>query len=571
MIRKVTRFLSITIVLALLFTLFGCGTSGNTDKQQSSQPASSQTAAPSSGPAEKEKVTLTILMNLTEKLVGVQDDPVAKDIENKTGITLDITSTVGMDLDKQLGALTAANDLPDIVFAGRLPQQRQMLLDAQAIIPLDDLLKTNGTEIINKKAGQYVIDFSKKFYSKDGKLYFIPVRAGVDLQAGFPLTAPYIRWDLYKAIGSPEVMNMDDLLNVLKQMQDKFPKTPEGKKAYAISGCLGDADWNTFSLTAALAFTGYRSIDAPNINGIDTSNLSSLLPDAIDKNGQIWNVLKLFNKAKQMGILDPDAATMKYDQWVNKLKAGQVYYQPFGWLYNSTGDPEKIFLPVPFTGSSINAFTCDYAYSQGQFPYAVSKNCKYPDRAMDLFNYCWSYEGAYNLMNGIQGTNWSMTDGKAQLAEAHAQELKAGKGSSPYFQFAGPLVDERTNSPIYLFYSQDYFDKYVMDSVTKEYCQKYNVLSPVENFRKIANHTWDEAWTYGMTAYSGELKDINMKVQNYCSLNYAKVLITKNDKDFSDAQDKFIKDILDMGAQKLYDFSKADYEKYQVELAAITK
>ena len=77
---------------------------------------------------------------------GVQDDPVTKAVEEKLGITMDIISTSGMDLTAELNALIASDDLPDIV-VGITPEQRQLLVDSEQIIPLDGLVEQYGGEM----------------------------------------------------------------------------------------------------------------------------------------------------------------------------------------------------------------------------------------------------------------------------------------------------------------------------------------------------------------------------------------------------------------------------------------
>ena len=42
-------------------------------------------------------------------------------------------------------------------------------------------------------------------------------------------------WDYYKGVGAPKLNNLDDLLNALKQMQEKYPKTPDGKPIVPIT------------------------------------------------------------------------------------------------------------------------------------------------------------------------------------------------------------------------------------------------------------------------------------------------------------------------------------------------
>ena len=103
-----------------------------------------------------------------------------------------------------------------------------------------------------------------------------------------------------------------------------------------------------------------------------------------------WQLFQYWNKAYQMGILDPECVTMKYDQWVEKIQAGQVLYAPFSWFATVPvmNDPNKTFLPVTFENFENDSFTCSYAYTPGADPYAISKKCKYPERAMELLNRC---------------------------------------------------------------------------------------------------------------------------------------------------------------------------------------
>lgn len=81
--------------------------------------------------AEEKPVTLTVMMHGINQMSGVQDDPVTKAIEERLGITIDVISDSGMDLDMQLNSMIASDDLPDIVIA-MTPEQRSLLLESEA-------------------------------------------------------------------------------------------------------------------------------------------------------------------------------------------------------------------------------------------------------------------------------------------------------------------------------------------------------------------------------------------------------------------------------------------------------
>ena len=514
--------------------------------------------------AEGQKpVTLTVLMHGISQMSGVQNDPVTKAIQERLGITIDVISDSAMDLNMQLNAMIASDDLPDIVVA-MMPEQRQLLIDSDVILPLDDLIAEYGGEITNKEAGKVMLDYSKKLYGAGEATYFVNLHAGEDYDPGLPTVAPYIRWDIYEQIGAPEIKDMDGLLDVLKQMQDAYPQTEDGKKVYAISGCLADPGWNTFSLTAAEAFFGYRKLDNYGLAGTRTCDVTKYINFMENSDSETWELFRFFNRAYQMGILDPDCVTMKYDQWAEKIDAGQVLYTPFGWFGNAPimGDDSKVFLPAKFETFNNDSFTCSYAYSQGQCAYAISKSCKYPEKAMELLNYAWSYEGAYTFINGIEGEDWEVVDGLPQLKPERVAALQEGTAEAPLFaSFFGPYIDERTNTPTNLSRTTQYYENYMMTEHLKNYCEKYGIHAPIENYNTAKYYRWDEAWERGVAPYTDDLKEIDNRLQEYVLTNIPKIVLSEDDAAFEAMRESFMEDVNAIGAQELIEARQSNYEE----------
>lgn len=402
------KLIAVLVAMATLLALIsGCAQkAAPTEKNTTStgtDVTETQGTASQEPEAERENVTLTILLHGGSTVSGVQDDPVTKAIQEKLGITLDVISTNGMDVTATLNALIASDDLPDIVVAVK-QEQGQLLLDSDALLPLDDLVEQYGANIKQSESAQAAMSLTRQFSYQMEENYFIPVLTGENYTSGFPQVAPYIRWDIYEQIGAPAVENMDDLLNVLKQMQDAYPETENGKKVYAISGSLADGAWNNWSLTAIEAALGVRRVHTSGLAYTSTSDPSHLINGFEGDDAPVWRLFEFFNKAYQMGILDPEAATMKHDQFTEKIAAGQVLYTPFnaaGTLIEN--DPDKYFLPVPFEAYENDSFTCSYANSGGQFGYAISKSCEYPERAMELLDYEPNIQGSnlFPLFLGI--------------------------------------------------------------------------------------------------------------------------------------------------------------------------
>ena len=58
----------------------------------------------------------------------------------------------------------------------------------------------------------------------------------------------YLRWDIYAELGYPEISTLEDLLPVLKEMQQLVPVSDSGKPTYAFSFFK---DWDSNLMMAA--------------------------------------------------------------------------------------------------------------------------------------------------------------------------------------------------------------------------------------------------------------------------------------------------------------------------------
>lgn len=563
------RLLALFVAVMLLATLFaGCTKAPAADDVQEPNQGSAQSE---NKPAKKEDVTLTILMHGGTTTSGVQDDAVTKAVQEKLGITMDIITTSGMDLDTTLNAMIASEDVPDIVVAVT-PGQGQLLLESEAIIPLNDLIDEYAPHIKenkNAQAGMY-LNREYTYVTDSGEDYFIPVLSGMNYIAGTPQVAANIRWDIYEQIGMPEVKNIDDLLNVLKQMQDAYPETEDGRKVYAISGSLGDGAWNNWSLTAIEAAIGVRRVHNGGLVYLSTADPTQIINGYEGEDAPTWRLFKLFNKAYQMGILDPDAATMMHDQYWEKLMTGTALYCPFdltGAYVNE--DPGQYFLPVAFSQFENDSFTCSYANSAGQFNYAISATCKNPEKAIELLDFIWSAEGAYLFANGSeQGGNWDLVDGQPQLKAEYVEGVNAGTIEGPLFaNFIGEYVNPETGTPYNLTATDYYYNEYRTTDATKAYCEKYGVDSPLENFTKAEHYVFDTAWQLALPTLEGELKDKSDAIQEYALTYLTKMVYAKSDAEFEAMRQEFLKTVNEMGAQEVFAFYAENYGARAAEMA----
>lgn len=381
--------------------------------------------------AEEETVTLTI-WNTEVLTPGIQTTEVAKVIEEKLGIKMDI---IQGDAQK-FSLLTAGGDLPDIIYTNPAQQNvtAQQLLNSGSVIALDDLLEEYGQNVVTNFPER--LNYSRESMSNgDGKVYFIPVLA-YEEDAEHPNISYTIdslglmtRWDVYKAIGCPEIETTDDYLNALKEMQDYANENDlcSGAQIWAISGW---SDWGIWPwYVANLPEMGYVGIQYGIMN-VETEEVERLYTS-----DAFWECLKFYNKAYNMGILDPDAFTMKNDQFWEKCQNGQVLMAYASWQtdyinmhleanVNADWGYEK--LPSDGYKYVYGITTADAPIGSGSdYATAITTNCEHPEKAMQLIDFLNSEEGARLLYSGVEGVHWTNEDGVVQPTEEYLANCKA--------------------------------------------------------------------------------------------------------------------------------------------------
>jgi hypothetical protein len=57
---------------------------------------------------------------------------------------------------------------------------------------------------------------------------------------------------------------------------------------------------------------------------------------------------------------------------------------------------------------------------------AITKNCKYPDAVVRLYDYTSSFDGIELIYNGVPGEEWNLVDGKPRPTDAILEARKTG-------------------------------------------------------------------------------------------------------------------------------------------------
>lgn len=349
---------------------------------------------------------------------GLQTGWSAKILKDKFNLEMNmIASNLEGGGDAKFATMMASGNLGDIVILGSDSDGKYT--DAIKVGFLLDWTK-NGR--LNKYAPYIVKNFGKVI--QKSKTNFGNGKAVYGL--GYSATDPKnegpsegkdmtehsdLRFDLYQKLGSPEIKSFEDMLPILKEMQKMEPKSESGRPTYGFT-FWKDWDGNMMMYTKAFAaLMGYDEGDSFNDAGFLLFNPEGKSYGCLDPNGPYIRVLKLFNKANQMGLVDPDSISQTFDDVMNKYKDGQIFFCLFPWLDNMYNTVErqnqgKGFQFVPVGGEKV----ISYAFN----PYgaerilAIGSKAKYPERIMEFINWLYTPEGAQTYYYGPRGLTWNL-------------------------------------------------------------------------------------------------------------------------------------------------------------------
>lgn len=355
--------------------------------------------------------------------------------------------------DTKFATMMATGDLGDIVIFGSDTDNKWLdALRANALLDWtkDGLLDTYGKYIVEnypKAIEKNKISFGngKSVYGLGHTVANMPDGPSEGEEMVYHSE---LRWDLYEQIGMPEIETPEDLLHVLKKMQELEPTSESGMPTYGFS-IWSDWDGNMVMYVKAFAaLFGYDEGD-----GFNNAGFLLYSPDdgdcqgALDPDGWYIRTLKLFFNANQMGLLDPDSISQKFDDVIRKYQDGAVLFSLFPWVCNVYNTPERVnqgkgFRYVPIKGQKIISYGFDER--GGTRVISIGAKAEHPERLMELINWLYTPEGVMTNYNGPQGLTWEMKDGRPVLTEFGKQALPNNPVEVPA-EFGGGTYQDGQN------------------------------------------------------------------------------------------------------------------------------
>ena len=245
----------------------------------------------------------------------------------------------------------------------------------------------------------------------NGKLYGFGM--DVALERGSHKSFMYswdLRWDLYKELGYPDIKNLDDLIEVFKQMKAICPTDELGNETYAASLW---PDWDgsmvMYVKSTATAYYGYDEL------GIGLYNpRNGEYYDVLMENGPYLEMLKFYNRLYREGLLDPNSMTQTYDEMGQKVKNGGVFWGIFNYAssmaFNTEahlGDGKMMYARMPDEATPIV-----YGLNTvgGNRIWSVGAHTAYPELCMAIIDFLATPEGSMTMWYGPRGLMWDYNE-----------------------------------------------------------------------------------------------------------------------------------------------------------------
>ncbi|WP_186327680.1 sugar ABC transporter substrate-binding protein [Paenibacillus xylanexedens] len=310
--------------------------------------------------------------------------------------------------DTKLNTFFAGGDMPDLltVFDSNSPVVQKA---ATWAMPLNDLAEKYDP-YFNKVAA---VDTLNWFQLADGKTYGYPNYSNTqeDYDSGnIPAkTAFIIRKDVYEALGSPVIGTPEEFQSVMKRIKQEFPALiPFGFNS------IGEG-------TGSLGDTLQDFIGVP----LETES-GEFYDRNLDEDYLTW--LKTLNTVYRDGNISDDSFADDGTAFEEKVKSGKYATMLLDGTPQQGGNlqiymsanPGKEYIAIDGPQSTKgNAPTLNQSGITGWMINFISKDCKDPAKAIQIFTYLLSEEGQTLMNYGIEGETYqTKADGSVELLPA---------------------------------------------------------------------------------------------------------------------------------------------------------
>ncbi len=482
---RLVKSASILCVVLMVFAMMfaGCQTTAPTvaptDKPATAAPA---TAEPTPEPTKAlEPITFTMFSG-DQQQAPSSDNPVAKKVQELTGVTIEFEFLVG-DLAQKMGVIIASGDFPDLMNPS---QSRATAMEAGVFMPLDDLI---GDYPNIMKHYEPYMDKLRAASGTQKKILLLD-NWGRNYGDWYPVSfnGPgfWIQKDVLADAGYPQPKTLDEYFTLIENYAKKYP-TIDGQPTIGFE--ILSFDWRSFCLKNAPQHLIGHPNDGDVVVDFDT-HVASLYQNT----DYAKAYYKKLNEVYHKGLISAETFTQNYDMYLAKLSTGRVLGMfDQGWNFADGERPlraaekwNRTYVAMDITNPGYKGYYLEAPTFVGGNGMGLTVDCKDPKRALQYIDFMLGEDMQKLLSWGIEGVNYSVDDkgmyyrSEEQRANSRDQawivKNMAGQLQAQFPKMQGIFSDGNWCSPDeqpgemlaqQSKYDQEFLSKYGFTSVTQ--------------------------------------------------------------------------------------------------------
>lgn len=230
---------------------------------------------------------------------------------------------------EKTNAILASGDLPDVMYVTY--KDLQTMIEGNMIMNLEEHLE-KLPHVTADPVMMTAVNYVRQFRSAGtNQLWALP--ALVNVQAEDDDTgrnAVKVRWDVFYAIGAPEIDDVYDLIPVMKQMMEYMPVAEDGTKTWGT--CLNSGTDSLYWRSIELWYK-WHGLEMDNLQYLlETDMINAKYTSILDagRDSMYYKGLKFYNTAYRAGVLDPDSINNDRNTQKAKVETSHAIMIPAG-------------------------------------------------------------------------------------------------------------------------------------------------------------------------------------------------------------------------------------------------
>lgn len=310
--------------------------------------------------------------------------------------------------DEKFTAMVTGGQLPDILYVP-YSADFEALSESGLLMDLEPHIE-KMPHIANNEAMSVAMDFVKDFVS-GGVVNMLPLNIGKAATAiDTERAAVKLHWETYTTIGAPAINTWDDLIDVLKQMKEVYPKSEQGEETYGARLFANDGSY-FYSIYNWYINNGCTVEELPHF--VEVNHAKESFDYILSDDSQYKAGLKFFNKMFREGLLDPESMNKDRATQQASVTAGGSLA---GWP-SAPGWEQYGYYPVYIGDNTIVRDESGNTY--GTYGYlAVSAQTEELDACLKLLDMFANPDDILTIQSGPQGHLWDVDEeGKGYITD----------------------------------------------------------------------------------------------------------------------------------------------------------